>query len=264
MMDNRVHKIWTSTGEIAGHLVTGVYPHDNKISKDGQRVYNTSLGALASLPRSANSMALTETPGYPFQLTIADTATLAVRDRIQLENAFRPWQFSPDEKNIYAQLSNQHSVVTYDLAARRVVRRLDLAVKAGVTPADWDFEAPHHGLALTDDGQTLCLAARASDYAALVSAPDLTLIATIPVGDAPGWCRDGRKRSGLSGCEHAQRRPDDHFHPASRRDRAAADGQRPEAHHRRPAAGIGRRRVQATFVIQCPINAQQNCGVPGT
>jgi DNA-binding beta-propeller fold protein YncE len=187
MMDNRVHKIWTSTGEIAGHLVTGVYPHDNKISKDGQRVYNTSLGALASLPRSANSMALTETPGYPFQLTIADTATLAVRERIQLENAFRPWQFSPDEKNIYAQLSNQHSVVTYDLAARRVVRRLDLAVKAGVTSADWDFEAPHHGLALTDDGQTLCLAARASDYAALVSAPDLTLIATILVGDAPGW-----------------------------------------------------------------------------
>ncbi len=187
MMDNRVYKISTSTGEIAGHLVTGVYPHDNKISKDGQRLYNTSLGALASLPRSANSMPLTETPGYPFQLTIADTATLAVRDRIQLENAFRPWQFSPDEKNIYAQLSNQHSVVTYDLAARKVVRRLDLAVKAGVTPADWDFEAPHHGLALTDDGQTLCLAARASDYAALVSAPDLTLIATIPVGDAPGW-----------------------------------------------------------------------------
>jgi len=34
---------------------------------------------------------------------------------------------------------------------------------------------------------TLCLAGRASDYVALVSAPDLKLIATIPVGDAPGW-----------------------------------------------------------------------------
>jgi DNA-binding beta-propeller fold protein YncE len=60
-------------------------------------------------------------------------------------------------------------------------------VKPGVTSADWDFEAPHHGLALTEDGETLCLAARASDYAALVNAKDLTLIATIPVGDAPGW-----------------------------------------------------------------------------
>lgn len=41
----------------------------------------------------------------------------------------------------------------------------------------------------------LCLAGRASDYAALVRAPELTLIATVPVGDAPGWAEvslDGR------------------------------------------------------------------------
>jgi DNA-binding beta-propeller fold protein YncE len=60
-------------------------------------------------------------------------------------------------------------------------------VKPGVTAVDFDFEAPHHGLALTDDGRTLCLAGRASDYVALVSVPALTLVTTIPVGDAPGW-----------------------------------------------------------------------------
>ena len=60
-------------------------------------------------------------------------------------------------------------------------------MKAGIAVADYDFEAPHHGLAITEDGRTLCLAGRASDYAALVSAPDLKLITTIPVGDAPGW-----------------------------------------------------------------------------
>jgi hypothetical protein len=85
------------------------------------------------------------------------------------------------------QLSNAHAVVAYDLAARKVTRRLELPVKPGVTVADWDFEAPHHGLALTEDGKTLCLAGRASDYAALVQVPELTLVATIPVGDAPGW-----------------------------------------------------------------------------
>ena len=73
------------------------------------------------------------------------------------------------------------------MATRKVDRRLELPVKPGVTVADWDFEAPHHGLALTDDGRTLCLAGRASDYAALVDARDLSLIATIPVGDGPGW-----------------------------------------------------------------------------
>ncbi len=195
LMDNRVYQIETATGEIKGHLVTGVYPHDSKVSKDGRRLYNTSLGPLAALPRPAGAPPLTETPGHPFQLTIADANTLKISDRIRLDNAFRPWQFTADEKIIYAQLSNDHAVVAYDLAARKVIRRLDLPVKPGVTSADWDFEAPHHGLAITPDGQTLCLAGRASDYTALVRAQDLTLIATIPVGDAPGWSEtadDGR------------------------------------------------------------------------
>jgi hypothetical protein len=195
LMDNRVFKIATATGEITGHLVSGVYPHDNKVSKDGLRLYNTSIGPIASLPRPANAPPLTETPGYPFQLTIADVVTMQIRDRIRLDNAIRPWQFTPDEKGLYAQLANEHAVVAYDLAVRKVVRRLDLPVKPGVTVADWDFDAPHHGLALAPDGRTLCLAGRASDYAALVRAPGLTLIATIPVGDAPGWtetAQDGR------------------------------------------------------------------------
>ena len=103
-MDNRVYKLSASTGEINGHVVTGVYPHDVKVSKDGQRLYNSSLGPLGSLPRSASAAPLAEKPGDPFQLTIADVETLAVRDRIKLDNAFRPWQFSKDEKLIYAQL----------------------------------------------------------------------------------------------------------------------------------------------------------------
>ena len=187
MMNNRVYRIAASTGEITGHLVTGVYPHDNKISRDGRRLYNTSIGPLASMPRSPSSSPLTETPGHPFQITIADASTLAITDRIQLDNAIRPWEFTPDEKGLYAQLSNEHAVVAYDLAARKISRRLELPVKPGLTVRDWDFEAPHHGLAITEDGTTLCLAARASDYAALVRVPELSLLATIPVGDGPGW-----------------------------------------------------------------------------
>ena len=195
MMDNRVYKLSAATGEPAGHLVTGVYPHDNKVSRDGRLLYNTSIGPIPTLPRSPNAPPLTETPGFPLQLTIADAGTLQARERIQLEAPIRPWQFAADEKSLYAQLSNQHAVIAFDLTSRKVVRRLELPVKPGVKVADWDFEAPHHGLALTEDGRTLCLAGRASDYAALVRAPELTLIATIPVGDAPGWSEvstDGR------------------------------------------------------------------------
>ena len=187
LMDNRVYRIKTATGEITGHFLTGAYPHDNKVSRDGRRVYNSSIGPLGSLPRRAGAPPLTETPANPFQLTIVDADTLQIRDRIRFDKGIRPWEFTHDEKALYAQLSNEHAVVAYSLGARKVVRRLDLPVKPGVTVADWDFEAPHHGLALTPDGNTLCLAGRASDYAALVRAPSLKLIATIPVGDAPGW-----------------------------------------------------------------------------
>lgn len=187
MLDNRVYRVATATGEITGHFVTGVYPHDNQMSRDGRRVYNTSIGPLAGMPRPAGSQPLTETPGSAFQVTVADAETLAVTDRIKADKGIRPWRFTPDEKGIYTQLSNEHAVFAFDLTAQKVTRRLDLPVKPGVTPADFDFEAPHHGLALTDDGRTLCLAGRASDYAALVRVPELTLIATIPVGDAPGW-----------------------------------------------------------------------------
>ncbi len=187
MLDNRVYRVATATGEITGHFVTGVYPHDNQMSRDGRRVYNTSIGPLAGMPRPAGSPPLTEKPGNTFQVTVADAETLAVTDRIKADKGIRPWRFTPDEKGIYTQLSNEHAVFAFDLTAQKVTRRLDLPVKPGVTPADFDFEAPHHGLALTDDGRTLCLAGRASDYAALVRVPELTLIATIPVGDAPGW-----------------------------------------------------------------------------
>ena len=205
MMDNRVYRLAASSGEMIGHIVTGVYPHDNKISADGQRLYNTSIGPIAGMPRTT-TWPLTETPGVPFQLTIANVGTLAITDRIELETAIRPWQFTPDEKGIYAQLTNQHAVVAYDIAARKVTRRLELPVKPGITPKDWDFEAPHHGLAITDDGRTLCLAARASDYAALVRVPELTLIATIPAGDGPGWAETAE---GGRTCLIANTRSDD-------------------------------------------------------
>ena len=186
-VDNRVYRVATGTGNITGHFVSGIFPHDVKVSSDGRRLFNTSLGQMPSFPLPKDGRPPLEKPEVPVQLTIADASTLAIRDRIPMDIAMRPWQFNANETGIYAELSNQHAVVFYDLAARKVTRRLDLPTKAGITVKDWDFEAPFHGLALTDDGTTLCLAGRASDYAALVRTGDLTLIATVPVGDGPGW-----------------------------------------------------------------------------
>ena len=138
---------------------------------------------------------LTETPGYPFQLTIADVATLTVRDRIRARQCLPPLAI--------------HSGREAPLrAAVERARRGGLRSREpeGDPPPRSAREAGRHGSRLGFRSaasrscahgrrQTLCLAGRASDYAALVRAQDLTLIATIPVGDAPGWAEvadDGR------------------------------------------------------------------------
>ncbi|HEY8614819.1 hypothetical protein [Phenylobacterium sp.] len=187
LTDNLAYRLDARTGAITGKVVTGVYPHDNQVSRDGRRIYNSSIGDMNVPLARRDAVEPSERSGFAYQLTVADTRTLEVKDRIRFEKGIRPWRFSPDERRLYAQLSNEHGVVAYDLKARRITHRLDLPVKPGVTTADWDFEAPHHGLAITPDGRTLCIAGRASDYAALVRAPGLSLIATVPVGDAPGW-----------------------------------------------------------------------------
>ena len=180
----RAKRLDTATGQITGEVATGVSPHDNQITKDGRRLFNSSIGNVGVPGEGAKAVAGAPSP---YQLTIADARALKVLESIPFETGIRPWAFTPDEKGIYAQLSNFHGVIAFDLGAKKVVRRLELPVEPGITSADWVFEAPHHGLVLTEDGKTLCLAGRASDYAALVRAPELTLIATVKVGDSPGW-----------------------------------------------------------------------------
>ncbi|MFL5297880.1 MAG: hypothetical protein ACJ798_16005 [Phenylobacterium sp.] len=180
--ENVVRRLDAATGKITGEIPAGVFPHDTKLTRDGRRLFNTSTGPVG-VPITgpdAHGRAL-------YQLTIADADSLRVLETIPFEIGVRPWKFMPDESGFYAQLSNQHAVIAFDLKTRRIVRRLELPVAPGVTPADWAYDAPHHGVALTADGHTLCLAGRGSDYAALVRAPELTLITTVPVGDAPGW-----------------------------------------------------------------------------
>ena len=99
----------------------------------------------------------------------------------------RPFVLSPDEDRIYAQLSEFHGLVEIDPTSGRTVRKLDLPIDPGVTEEDYDFEAPHHGRALSPDGETLCAAGRASDYVALVSRERMAPTAVLDVGDAPSW-----------------------------------------------------------------------------
>lgn len=188
LTEARVRKLDAATGAIVGEFISGVYPHDNQVSKDGKLVFNTSLGNMQTpVAERDNVDAPSDTSGYAYEFTTVDADTLEVKLRTRMPFGIRPWHFNPEGTAFYAQMSNFHAVAAFEYPSGKELKRLDLPVKEGVTAADWDFEAYHHGLAITHDGSTLCLAGRASDYVALVSTPALELVATIPVDDAPGW-----------------------------------------------------------------------------
>ncbi|MDQ3740918.1 MAG: YncE family protein, partial [Actinomycetota bacterium] len=186
LTENVVVRIDTATHAITGRFGGGQWPHDNHLSPDGERIYNASIGTIVA---PAETRSLMSPP--PYVLTVASTRDLSIQRTFAFDRGIRPIVITHDERTMYAQLSEYHGVVEFDLERGEIVRRLDLPVDDGVTEDDYDFEAPHHGLAITPDERTLCAAGRASDYVALVDAASLSLLATIDVDDAPGWAATG-------------------------------------------------------------------------
>ena len=178
---NVVDVLDAHTGKHIGNFPGGSWPHDIHENPTGDKIYVASLGDMtADLAERGN-----DPEAYLVSVVDADGFQTLAKHRFRA--GVRPFAVTADEGRVYAQLSNEHSVVVYSLAQRDLLHELALPVAEGVTEADWDFESPHHGLALSGDESTLCLAGRASDYAALVDAESLTLRSAVPTGDAPSW-----------------------------------------------------------------------------
>ena len=186
LTDNVVVVVDTRAQAIVGSAPAGQWPHDNHLSADGRRLYNGSIGTIIA-PEEARHA----TPPPPYRLTVFATADLGIRRSYTFERGLRPIVITEDEREMYAQLSELHGIVAFDLVEGRITRRLELPVDPGVTESDYDFEAPHHGLAISRDERTLCAAGRASDYVALVSTASFRAVAIIEVDDGPGWAATG-------------------------------------------------------------------------
>lgn len=184
-----VEVVDTATGSVVDSFATGEWPHDNHFSHDGSRLYNASIGNIVT-PAEARA-ARAATPASPYRLTVVDAATLEPERSYAFESGIRPYVVTADDTTLYAQLSELHGLVEYDLAAGTQTRRLELPVDEGVTSDDYSFEAPHHGLAMTQDESTLCAAGRASDYVALIDTRTLRPTAIVDTGDMPSWAVSG-------------------------------------------------------------------------
>ena len=183
-----VEVLGTADGAVVDSFPTGEWPHDNHFSHDGSTLYNASIGNIVTPTEVRQARAAT--PASPYVLTAVDAQTLETTRSYTFDRGVRPYVLTADDRRMYAQLSELHGLVEYDLVEGRELRRLELPVDEGVTEDDYSFEAPHHGLDITADGSTLCAAGRASDYVALVDTA--TLRPTIvDVGDMPSWSISG-------------------------------------------------------------------------
>src|SRR5919107_3962933 len=175
-----VDVIETKTGRIVARIPSGDQPHENNFSRDGRLVYHASIGTVFT---PSDDPLLDATKGERvFQ--IVDARTWRVLRKIDMgeeldefgepdmSGAVRPMALSPDEKQVYFQVSFFHGFVEYDLVNERVTRlaRLPLSEEAkSKRREEYLLDSAHHGLAMNPKGTKLCAAGTMSDYAALVN-----------------------------------------------------------------------------------------------
>jgi YVTN family beta-propeller protein len=168
---NEVQVLDTQTGKLAGSFATGSRPHGLEFTPDGKHLYNGSLGRWRrDLPGS---------PPGPKQLTVADPKTLEVVRILPFERGVRPFAFTPDGSLLYVQFSDGDGFSEVNPVTGAILRtkRLPVVGKQSTDPT----EAPHHGIALSADGKTICDAAKLYDYIALVDRASFETLATIAV-----------------------------------------------------------------------------------
>ena len=158
----------TDKQEIVDRIACGWGPHGTEISHDGQRVWAGTM--------------------WDDALNAVDVDTHDLVHSITLGEAIRPFVVTKDEKKAYVQLSKMHGFQVVDIEAGRATQTVHLPpLPAGVELPTRVSYTVNHGMAMSDDEQTLIVAASAADYLAAYKLPEMDLLAEIPVGREPAY-----------------------------------------------------------------------------
>jgi YVTN family beta-propeller protein len=165
--------LWMEVVDTARHKVVKKFPigfggHGTRLSPDGKRLYVGSM--------------LTDV------LTVFDLETLKPVKTLPFKDAVRPFAFLRDESTLYVQLSRLHGFEVVDLSKDKIVREVLLSPLGADVPLPKFY--PHtynHGLELSPDEKLLFASGGVGNYVCVYRVPDLTLLATIPVGREPNW-----------------------------------------------------------------------------
>ena len=197
-----------ATGTLLRTFESGDTPHESNYSRNGKRIFHASIGRVYT-PVDYPDLGPVPVGGVHdavkadrwFQ--VVDNGSFAVLKRWDLgkelaeagypgmSSAVRPMAISPDERTAYLQVSFFHGVVEFKLrkkdptgggdyvsgsqpepAVGRVKRLIPLPISpaaAALPREDYVLDSAHHGIAINEEGDELCVAGTMSDYAAVVS-----------------------------------------------------------------------------------------------
>lgn len=182
---------------------SGDTPHENNYSADGSRIFHASIGRVYTPGDEGDSDdSGGDTSKGDRWLQIVDNESFEVKRRWDMgqelaeaghpdmSSAVRPVAITPDEKIMYAQVSFFHGFVEFKMNRKDetgggdyelgglpepptgvVSRIVDLPIADDVKDMpreQYVLDSAHHGIAINERGNKLCVAGTMSDYAAIV------------------------------------------------------------------------------------------------
>ncbi|MEN7342175.1 MAG: serine/threonine protein kinase [Pseudomonadota bacterium] len=198
---NVVHVIDIDSGTEAGRFPTGDSPHENVYSKDGSKIFHASIGRVFS-PFDFTGGGFLKGERR-FQVVDAKTMEILeqfdIRDKLDafgredISPSIRPMAHTSDERFFYFQLSFLHGFIEYDMQAKKIVRLVDLPKVTTAKRTGYVNDSAHHGIAISGDDTTLCVAGTMDDYVAIVDIASTQNEILEGLGKKPYWVVTDKK-----------------------------------------------------------------------
>lgn len=192
-----VHILDISSGAEVDRFPTGDSPHENLYSDDGRYIYHSSIGNVFT---RFDGQVLKESAKGERRFLVYDTVDrVIVKDfdiKTKLEAAglgdlspsIRPMAHTSDFRYFYFQLSFLHGLVEFDMETETVTRLAELPNHIpGVALQKYVNDSAHHGLAMSGDDASLCVAGTMDDYAAIVDRETFEYTLLEGLGEKAYW-----------------------------------------------------------------------------
>lgn len=191
-----VHVLDVYSGEELGKFPSGDSPHENVYSADGSRLFHASIGHVwspwdkvtQSHLKGKRIFKVVDTETYEDIISFDISDKLEAAGLGDLSPAIRPMAHTEDERLFYFQLSFLHGFIEYDMETDAVTRLYELPRNYPDMPrTQYVNDSAHHGIALSGDDTTFCVAGTMDDYVAIVDRVSGDYKILNDIGEKPYW-----------------------------------------------------------------------------